>query len=177
MSLAEHALILRVLGQSAIDGRVESVTDAYRERRQVLQPNRAGTMRAGAAHESAEQLVEVWRDRAAMVSMSGLRMSGLVPGALPELARRDAIRQRLAEGSVQQFVAAQLAVLELLTYVTVAERPALQARARAVLSDSAETRSRLSGVLEQAVEVERTIANMWDLRLREREDFEGGPPS
>ena len=61
--------------------------------------------------------------------------------------------------------------------MTVAERPALQARARTVLSKSAETRSRLPGVLEQAVEVERTIANMWDLRLREREDFEGGPPS
>ena len=103
-------------------------------------------------------LVEAWRDRAATTMGSAP-----FPADLDELRRWDTTRRRLARGPIQRFVAAQLAVLDLLAYATVAEQPARRAAALVILARSADQRRSMTQVLQQAVLIERTMIRMWRL--------------
>src|SRR4029453_13530985 len=105
-------------------------------------------------------LVQVWMDKAALAIVCAP-----VPDDFAGLQRRHMTRLRLADGPIQTMAANQLAILDLLTYVTVAEQPSARAAALEILRQSAETRARLGGVLEQSVEVERAIAQMWRIRM------------
>jgi len=105
-------------------------------------------------------LAEAYRDRAIAVIVSDP-----VPGDLPALTRRDATRRRLAEGPIQRFVAAQLAVLDLLAYITTAEQPDQALAGRELLTAAAQRRARLGHVLAQSADVERTILAFWRLRI------------
>ena len=69
----------------------------------------------------------------------------------------------MARGPIQRFVAAQLAVLDLLAYATVAEQPARRAAALVILARSADQRRSMTQVLQQAVLIERTMIRMWRL--------------
>ena len=105
-------------------------------------------------------MAEAYRDRAIAVIVADP-----VPGDLPALARRDAIRRRLADGPIQQFVSAQLAVLDLLAYITTAEQPDQASAGRDLLTVAAQRRARLGHVLAQSADVERTILAFWRLRI------------
>ena len=69
-------------------------------------------------------------------------------------------------------VADQIAVLDALTYLTVAEQPRLRARAVAILEDAARRRREATHVLVQALAVERAIARMWATRMALESDGE-----
>ena len=55
--------------------------------------------------------------------------------------------------------------MDLLRYVTVAERPALAEQCALLIAETSQERTGLGDVLAQAVAVERTIARLWGLRL------------
>ena len=101
-----------------------------------------------------------WRDRA-----TSAIVSDPVPGDLSSLGRRQVTRLSLAQGTMQQFVAHQLAVLDLLVYITSAEQPELADQLRTLLANATERRSGINQVLNQAAEIERTILEIWSMRL------------
>ncbi len=156
-ALAEHALSLRSAGRSAVDRLTEPLIDSYLGRLAALNRRRLPSAAPSTPQEAAEMLVEAWRDRAAATM-------GLAPirADLDELRRRDTTRRRLTTGPIQRFVAMQLAVLDLLAYVTVAERPSRRDPAEAIRARSADQRRSMQ-VLEQAVLTERTMTRMWRL--------------
>src|SRR5690606_34980936 len=107
---------------------------------------------------AAALLAQAWLDKATLFSARDP-----VPDTPAGLRRRNATRLRLADGPIQTMVAHQLAILDAITYITVAEQPELRDAAIEQLRESAAIRDRLENVLEQAVEVERAIARLWRL--------------
>jgi hypothetical protein len=118
-------------------------------------------------------LVQARMDQAR--SVTGPR--GSTPIAMPDslegLQRRLATREALAEGPVQHFVAHQLALIDLLAYLTVNEQPEKHEEVTAVLRALRETGRggpsaplRGNHVLEQSLHAELAMAALWKLRLR-----------
>ena len=125
-----------------------------------MRPRGSASNTGGTVHGVAQGLLKAWRDRAALV-----RVSDPVPGDLNELQRRHAVRLRLTQGSLQRFVATQVGLLELMTYLAVAEQPGLREPLADLLAESARRRAGMTHVLEQAVDVERAIARLWQTQL------------
>jgi hypothetical protein len=160
LALALHALDLRPESRSPVDQLVDALTDSYLHRLAAVQRDIAPTVAPRSPAEAAEMLVQAWRERA-QVTMA----SNPVPADLGGIQQRLAVRMQLAEGPIQRFVARQLGVLDLVAYITVAEQPALREAVVQLLGESMRRRARLHDVLEQSVEVERTIVSLWKLRL------------
>jgi hypothetical protein len=160
LALALHALDLRPESRSPVDQLVDALTDSYLHRLAAVQRDIAPTVAPRSPAEAAEMLVQAWRERA-QVTMA----SNPVPADLGGIQQRLAVRMQLAEGPIQRFVAWQLGVLDLVAYITVAEQPALREAVVQLLGESMRRRARLHDVLEQSVEVERTIVSLWKLRL------------
>ena len=157
-ALVEHALSLRRSGRGAVDLLTEPLIESYLGHLAALSRQRLPSLAPSTPQEAAEMLVEAWRDRAATTMGSAP-----FPADLDELRRWDTTRRRLARGPIQRFVAAQLAVLDLLAYATVAEQPARRAAALVILARSADQRRSMTQVLQQAVLIERTMIRMWRL--------------
>ncbi|MCH8259922.1 MAG: hypothetical protein IIC46_06920 [Planctomycetes bacterium] len=160
LALVEHALSLRRGGDSPIEIRSQLLTESYLNQEAALRGQLRPTLRARSSQQAAQRLAEAYRDRAIAVIVSDP-----VPGDLPALTRRDATRRRLAEGPIQRFVAAQLAVLDLLAYITTAEQPDQALAGRELLTAAAQRRARLGHVLAQSADVERTILAFWRVRI------------
>ena len=160
LALVEHVLSLRRGGDSPIEIRSQLLTESYLNREAALRGQLRPTLRARSSQQAAQRLAEAYRDRAIAVIVSDP-----VPGDLPALTRRDATRRRLAEGPIQRFVAAQLAVLDLLAYITTAEQPDQALAGRELLTAAAQRRARLGHVLAQSADVERTILAFWRVRI------------
>jgi hypothetical protein len=161
LALVGHALELRPAGASVIDQGREVLIDSYLGRLAALRDEIAPSAAPATPRGAVSLLVGAWVDQAEAMTSAG----PAVPADVPALRQRQIYRQRLAEGPLQHFVAGQLGVLDLMTFVTVAEQPGAREIAEAILARSAEARQGLTHVLAQSVEVERTIARMWRLRL------------
>jgi hypothetical protein len=161
------ALVHHVIGLTSPPDRVDELTESLREsydsRRSCLDPN--GMPSQGAATAAAE-LAEAWRQRAQAVSS---QVGYPVPGNEAELQRRHATRLRLAEGPLQVFVASQLALLDQMAYMAVADQAGLREPVLGVLIDSARQRSRMSHVLSQAIEAEHAMNRLWSLQIAVQE--------
>jgi len=158
LALVRHAIDLISPGNK-VDELMEAVRDSYDSRRSCLDANWMPSNRAAPA---AAELAEAWRQRAVAVSTGVVRP---VPGDEAEIQRRHATRLRLAEGPLQLFVASQLALLDQMAYMAVADQAGLREPALGVLIDSARRRSRMSHVLSQAVEAERAMNRLWHLQI------------
>ena len=154
-----HHVIALISPPNKVDELMEAVRDSYDSRRSCLDPNWMPTPRASPA---AAELAEAWRQRAVAAS---IQVGHPVPGDEAEIQRRHATRFRLAEGPLQLFVASQLALLDQMAYMAVADQPGLREPALTVLIDSARRRSRMSDVLSQAVEAERAMNRLWRLQI------------
>ena len=160
LALVDHVLSLRRDGERPIEIRSQLLRESYLNREAALHGQLRPTLRARSSQQAAQRLAEAYRDRAIAVIVAEP-----VPGDLSALTRRDAIRRRLAAGPIQRFVAAQLAVLDLLAYITTAEQPDQALAGRDLLTVAAQRRARLGHVLAQAADVERTILAFWRLRI------------
>jgi hypothetical protein len=161
-ALVRHALSLYASYDARIDRLAALVAQSYGQRAVAARRDASPATMFPEAEEAARELATALAERAGQVMTAAP-----APDDLEGLQRRDAMRLRLADGPVQQFVATQLAVLDLLTYLCVAERPAQRDRALDVLTESAARRGTSGHVLRQAVEAERAIARIWDLRFAE----------
>ncbi|MGI9013749.1 MAG: hypothetical protein ACR2GY_05795 [Phycisphaerales bacterium] len=113
------------------------------------------------AADTAESLLAVALGERA----STLTAATAVPHTWPIINRRAATRNMLATGPLERFVSAQVAVVETLCYITVAEQPTTAARAAAILEEASSARARSPRVLEQAVYTELAILRIWLLRI------------
>ncbi|MCH8824275.1 MAG: hypothetical protein IH984_12320 [Planctomycetes bacterium] len=160
LALVEHCLRLQVVGNSQINLLSELISESYINRTASLKGHLRPIAGANSPTDAAQQLAQAWRDRA----ISAI-VSDPVPGDLSSIGRRAISRLSLAQGTLQQFVAQQLAVLDLLVYITSAEQPELAERLRSLLASATVRRSGINKVLNQATDIERTIMEVWSLRL------------
>jgi hypothetical protein len=160
-ALTEHALALRPSSGPPTDAIADIVTDAYTVRLERFGRTLPVSVDGSRApHDVAEELALQWQ-RAAATVMARVE----VPADLESLERRHVILRRLARGPIRAFVAAQLAILDLLAYQTVAEQPARGAEVAALLGQSQQRRDATAHVIEQAVEAERAMTGVWAVRL------------
>jgi hypothetical protein len=159
LALIEHALALRG-ARSNLDDGAEALRQAYVAQAALLERASIASAAVETPQASARALADAWLERARLVMASDP-----VPGDLAALARRRGTRLSLAEGPIQELVAEQLAVLDALCYITVAEQPGAAITATVLLAESAHARRRLEHVLAQALEVELAIGRMWALRM------------
>lgn len=161
LALVLHALDLRPEARSGMDQLVDALTDSFLHRLAAVQRDVAPAVAPRSPAEAGELLVQAWRERA-QVTLA----SNPVPTDLGGIQQRLDVRMELAEGPIQRFVAHQLGVLDLLAYIAVAQQPALRDSVVLLISESMQRRARLHSVLEQSLEVERTIVMLWKLRLQ-----------
>jgi hypothetical protein len=159
LALLEHAIELRASRADAIDEMSGKLASSCAIQIEALDSSRAA-MGLRTAHDAAAVMVEALRS-----SAQSLMVTQPVPDTLEALDQRHATRLRLASGPLQQFVAHRLSALELLTYITVAEQPAMRRQAAGVLTDAAEARRAMEHVLEQAMSIEQTMNRIWQIRM------------
>ncbi|MHC4946649.1 MAG: hypothetical protein ACYTG1_00085 [Planctomycetota bacterium] len=163
---ARLALVERVLGLRGTGGpgatmaTTDRVADTLGRRTVIVRGDAAAPVRSGPPEEAVEELAAAWRLRA-----EGLVVTAPVPDTLDGLGRRAGTRRQLVEGPIQRFVAGQVALLELVAFVTAAEQPARADEVRIVLNDSASRRAEADHVLDQALDVELALASLWQLRM------------
>jgi hypothetical protein len=173
LGLVEHALGLLGPDADAVDDKLGAVIRSYSDRRSALNPGSSPATRVRTAREAAAELAEVWRRRA--VEALGDEAGGpATTGGLVDLQRRHSTRLRLVSGPVQEFVAIQLGILDLMAYAAVLEQPARTAEVASALAESGSRRSRCARALEQAVEVERAMGRIWRLQIAVESKGVGG---
>jgi hypothetical protein len=154
-------------GQAPPDAGNGTQKDAAADGSIAAHQNDADAQRAnGASGQSAElaarSLRAVWR-RAAERAVP----TGKEPWPLAELERRAAGRVALGQGPVQRFAAEQLAAVELMGFVVIAEDPSRATKAGAVLRTLATQRAISDSILTQIHAVERAALELWLLRFSE----------
>ena len=159
LALLEHAIALRASRADAVDEMARLLAGSCAIQIEALDSSRSG-VNSRTAHEAAAAMVQALRDAA-----SSLMVAQPVPDTLEALDQRHATRLRLASGPLQQFVAHRLTALELLTYITVAEQPAMRRQAAGILTDAAEARRAMEHVLQQAMSIEQTMNRVWQIRM------------
>lgn len=160
LALVRHALKLRDSPAAGTDAAAEEVLASLQRQAEALgTPASAGKM-AGDPQQAAAAVLAQLR------AMAATRLTSTpVPAAVGELDRRHRARLNLAEGPLQRFAALRLAALDLLAYITAAERPETRRAVLKVLADSFRVRGEQTRVLRQIVEIERAMARLWQLRL------------
>lgn len=157
--LVNHALTL--WSTQALDRLADELAVSYANQRIVL-------LASGHADESkpiqltaaAEALVQTFDQ------LLGAQLN--LGESAPEratLADRHASRLMLADSLAQQFVANQIAVLERLALLISHEQPHKRNLINTLLAHSAQARSAAVNLTTQALEVERAINQLWQLRM------------
>lgn len=160
VALIEHVLQLRPQTQSDVDALAAMIAESYAARLARMRRESSGHTAPRLPQHVAAILAQAWYELA-----EPLRVANPLPEALPGLRRRGAMRSRLVDGPIQQFAANQLAILELLAFVTVAEQPAKREAVAGILRASAIARDAATSVLEQSLVIERTALEVWHVRL------------
>jgi hypothetical protein len=160
LALVDHVLDLRDGARRELDQSAAALTDSYTRRLAAIQREPSALVAPDDPAEAAQLLAQAWLERAGVTLASNP-----VPADVGGIQQRLAIRLKLAEGPIQRFVAHQLGILDLLAYITVAEQPALREPVLSLLHDSARRRMAMHDILEQSLDVERTIASLWKLRI------------
>jgi hypothetical protein len=158
LAMVRRLMALEPASTHAIDAMAEELAANYVERSRLVRVGFESTVDRVTPAEALARLVRQWRLRA-----DSLFFSEPFPAPLAELDRRRGVRLRLAEGGVQQAVAEQTALIELMAAVAVAERGALRDAAGRVLRETADRRARSGSALEQVLEGERGMARLADL--------------
>lgn len=163
LALVEHLMSLQLREENEVDAVASMIAETLGDRTAIIRGNDPATPRPPVPTGpdlAVERLAEAWWDRV-------MRAAGATSatGDMPSLQRREELRNRLAEGPIQRFVAGQLTVLDLLAYVAVLEQPMMRGEINDLFERSAEARSACDHVLRQAVYAERAISQVWRLRL------------
>lgn len=160
---ARRALVERLLelvaGQSdasVMDAMSEAIADAYAQ----MLAGPAGEIPTLTPLEAVSQVRRRWHQQA----------SGLLgaPAISPDRIEQDRkARRASARGPVQAFDAEQRALCELMAYVLTAEQPELAHEIEDELARWRRSRQGARHIFEQIAANERTIATLWNFRLRD----------
>jgi hypothetical protein len=91
--------------------------------------------------------------------------TGREPLSISAIVSNKAARERMASGQIQEFAARQATLLELLAYMTAADRPLEAERTAQILSECALERQRATHVLVQVYAQQRAMLQLWVLKL------------
>jgi hypothetical protein len=168
--LAKRAIVERILERlaeaDASLARLQSIThDAYELRRELLDP--LGALARGAAVGGG---VSPDRDAAELARARLAEAARYVEGdwafaSLSEIERRSEARRRIASGSVQRFVAEQLALAEASAYLLAAEQPRRAAEVGEIMASLNAGLRDMRDALQQARAAEVALLRVWLLRL------------
>ncbi len=159
-AIVEHALALQLSNSNAINDAAVILSDTYCNRAKQIARTSIATIDTSDPAIAAAQLRDAWQSVAA-----NLISTAPTPDDLPGLARRHDVRLNLVRGPVQHFVANQIAIAELLAFVTTAERPASRDTVVTLLRWSALIRSNEDSVLDQSIAAEQVTARLWQVRM------------
>jgi hypothetical protein len=160
LALVDHALALRRAGDPMLEDLSAALSRAIAGQCAAIENGRIVTIVPRSPQEAEQRLVAAWREYAARLPSPGAATSDL-----PILHRRHITRLSLADGPLQQFVAWQVALLDLSAAVTMVEAPSARDQVQSIARRSADRRRELPRALEQAVEVELAILRLWRVRL------------
>jgi hypothetical protein len=160
LALVQHTLAMKRALPDTVDDLAVAVVRSIAGQHAALERGRQITIVPRTPQEAEERLVAAWRDLAARVAATAR-----APVELPTLHRRQVTRLSMARGPQQEFIAWQLALLDLAAFITTAENPSAAAEVQHVLQSSARRRRDLDHALKQAIEVERAISRVWRIRL------------
>jgi len=167
LTLIHHCLSLLPSTEGEIDRAADIIADAVA--RQV--PSDMPDLVQQAAHatpaDAAELIRQAWAD-----AMRSVVVAEPVPGDIQSIERRHRSRKHLAAGPIQSFLASRIGHLELFAFAITAEQPSLRVTVKSVLETAEAKRAHMPDVLQQAIEVEKAIAQLHGLRMRFKE---GGP--
>ncbi|MCB9846674.1 MAG: hypothetical protein H6811_11900 [Phycisphaeraceae bacterium] len=147
---------------SVVDRLSDLVAEAYAEQL-ALGAAESGDADSVPAPEASATLLRVRWLRRAEASLAPPN----APMTLGEIEARYASRAALASGPVQRFAAEQLAIVELMAYVTAAEQPTRARDALAIVEEMSSARRRSEHVFQQLAAAERALAQLWTIRMSE----------
>jgi hypothetical protein len=177
LALVQHVLDLRDAAGAPVDALIDPLIASYMNRLMLVKNDSSVTTTPSSPQEAASLLLRGLLSRAEFAAPPEP-----APADLPNIQRRHNTRLSLADGPIQNFIACQLTILDVTVYAAVAEQPVVRARALEIMRQHAAVRSRLGTALEQSLDIERAILEIWRLRLgadpeqpgREGEKKEGG---
>jgi hypothetical protein len=168
LALVRHALKLRDSPAAGTDAAAEAVLASLQRQAEALGMAASAGKVAGDPQQAATAALAQLR------AMAAARLTSTpVPAPVGELDRRHRARLSLAEGPLQRFAALRLAALDLLAYITAAERPEMRRAVIKILAESFRDRGQQTRVLRQIVEIERAMAGLWQLRLEQSPPRQG----
>ncbi len=115
--------------------------------------------------ETAETLWDAWADE-----VRDIPEGGWAKRSLNELERAREARRGFGDGRLQRFAGAQLALVEIMAYAMVAERPSRGTEIELIVQSCAQDWRAASRVTEQLRIAERAMARLWRLRLAPEDD-------
>ncbi|MBL1215859.1 MAG: hypothetical protein D8M59_00005, partial [Planctomycetes bacterium] len=132
-------------------------------------PQSEGTASAGtdsAATEAPDPATSVSSCRDSwMMRARRLSPTRPIPAELGTVQSRQEARLQLAEDPISVFAAQQYGLLELMAYVTAAERPAVSDSLMEILATALRDRAQADSVIRQLMVVEQAITEVWMIRL------------
>jgi hypothetical protein len=160
LALVNHVLSLRDQAGAPVDGLLEPLIETYAGRLALARGDSSVLSTAVSPQDAASLLLRALMSQAELAAPVEP-----TPADLPTLQRRHNSRLSLADGPIQSFVVQQLAILDVTAYLIVAERPKLRDRAIEIMREHSQARVHSANVLEQALDVERALLELWRLRL------------
>ncbi|MHC4975757.1 MAG: hypothetical protein ACYTF7_04015, partial [Planctomycetota bacterium] len=164
--ITRRALVAKIIDAMASDG-PEGESERYVERLDTslraiagMTPRASGVELGESVLEASRVLRQQWEQEAQRFEPNpSSRVS------LDEIRQRRIGRGRLVEGPIREFAIEQLGLVELVAYVIVGERPDAVRRVERVLDALLRARSASSSVLEQVALTQRTLVELWWIRL------------
>lgn len=153
---------------TTIDALSAKIAESYEGRSAAGRADASGAAGLSPEHAAEELMRRVRQEAEALVA------TGREPMSLDTIRRRADARDLLAVGPVQRFVAKQTALVEMMAYAVVAERPARVTGVRQVMDEFDQTSRRAQQVTAQVWAAERAMVQLWRLRLDDAATSGGG---
>lgn len=161
LALVEHGLALRVVADESVDKSSSDLAlSLWREA--VLIDTSASRGRNDTTPARVLGIaVHAWGRHAESFDAGGVGMAA----ALVALRDREASRLRLAEGPLQEYIARQMTLLDLVALVASASTPIVADEVADITARLTRSLRSSQDVIEQALFVERAIAQVWLARI------------
>jgi len=160
--MTEHCLSLLDSMEVTIDRAADIIADAVASQGPTVDRELVLRARGLSPAEAAELVRTSWYESARNVVAAEP-----VPSDVATLDRRHRSRKALAIGPIQSFVASRLGHMELFAFLVSAEQPGLRVTLSSLLTASSDRRAQMTDALQQAIEIERVMAQLHSLRMQQ----------
>jgi len=160
LAVLEHVLSLWPNDQQFIDTLASELGRTYAVQTSLIARSPQREHMAVRPEVSAQSLLEAWSR-----ATRSMPQTSTTTRVLDDLTRRHVIREQLASGPIQRFVARQLGIMDLLAHSLTIEQPQRAHEVRETLHQSTRHRVSINHALAQALEAERLMSQLWKWRM------------